>query len=76
MDKKYKLVYFNFRGVAEPIRWMLKMKHVEFEEERIDLDYWPKEKHRKNFFKGKIQFTFVENNKKNIVKVVLFLNIA
>lgn len=47
MDPKYKLVYFGIRGLAEPIRWMFRMKNVDFEDERVDLDYWQEEKQRK-----------------------------
>jgi len=47
METKYKLVYFGIRGLAEPIRWMFRMREVDFEDERIDLDLWQEEKHRK-----------------------------
>lgn len=35
-----RLIYFDIRGLAEPIRWMLKMSGVEFTDERIALDSW------------------------------------
>jgi len=36
-----KLTYFNARGVAEPIRLILKYKNVEFEDVRIEHPQWP-----------------------------------
>jgi len=36
-----KLTYFNLRGVAEPIRMILKYKNVEFEDVRIEHAEWP-----------------------------------
>lgn len=49
MDKHYKLVYFNIRGLAEPIRWMFRMKNVKFEDEKVDLNLWSEQKHRKDY---------------------------
>ncbi|ODN01723.1 Glutathione S-transferase 3 [Orchesella cincta] len=46
MDRKYKLTYFNIRGLAEPIRWMFRLRNVDFEDERINLDQWPEERQR------------------------------
>lgn len=43
-SKKYKLVYFDIRGLAEPIRWMLAIADQEFEDERIPLLAWSQEK--------------------------------
>ncbi|KAL7015378.1 hypothetical protein ACKWTF_016417 [Chironomus riparius] len=37
----YKVYYFNFRGLAEPIRFMLKYNGTEFEDVRIERENWP-----------------------------------
>lgn len=47
VDIKYKLIYFNIPGLAEPIRWMFRISNANFDEERIDLDKWCEEKYRK-----------------------------
>ena len=41
---KPKLVYFNFRGRAEPIRLLLVANNIEFEDSRFERDTWPTEK--------------------------------
>jgi hypothetical protein len=43
----YKLYYFNFGGLAEPIRYLLKYGETEFEDVRIEEEDWPKWKDRK-----------------------------
>ena len=37
---QYKLTYFNARGRAELIRWILKVSEVEFEDFRIPKGGW------------------------------------
>nr|AFJ75809.1 glutathione s-transferase S2 [Nilaparvata lugens]5H5L_A Chain A, Glutathione s-transferase S2 [Nilaparvata lugens]5H5L_B Chain B, Glutathione s-transferase S2 [Nilaparvata lugens]BAS01274.2 prostaglandin D synthase [Nilaparvata lugens] len=37
----YKLTYFNFAGLGEPIRWMLSYLDVPFEDNRIEREQWP-----------------------------------
>jgi glutathione S-transferase len=37
----YKLYYFNARGVAEPIRYLLKYGNIDFEDTRIERSEWP-----------------------------------
>jgi len=34
----YRLTYFNFRGVAEPIRFIFKLKGIPFEDVRLEKD--------------------------------------
>jgi glutathione S-transferase len=38
---QYKLVYFNGRGRAETLRYMLAYAGVEFEDARVTHQYWP-----------------------------------
>nr|AVC68799.1 glutathione S-transferase 2 [Subpsaltria yangi] len=40
MPSKYKLTYFTLRGLAEPIRYILAYRNIEFEDIRLDLDTW------------------------------------
>lgn len=38
MAPKYKLTYFNLRGLAEPVRFMLSYMEEDFEDVRIERD--------------------------------------
>lgn len=38
---KYKLSYFDGKGLAEPIRWLLSYAGEEFEDVRFTRDQWP-----------------------------------
>lgn len=40
MQEEIKLIYFDIRGLAEPVRWMLKIAGMEFVDKRIPLDAW------------------------------------
>ena len=42
MAPKYKLTYFNFTGLGEPIRYMLAYGNQDFEDNRIEMADWPK----------------------------------
>ena len=46
----YTLRYFNFRGRAEPIRWILKAANVDYKEDFIERPDWPKRKPSKHKF--------------------------
>lgn len=61
MERKYRLIYFNIRGLAEPIRWMFRLKDVDFEDERIELDQWPEERESKCPL-DKTRIDFIKNN--------------
>lgn len=37
----FKLTYFNIRGLAEPIRWLLAYGGIDYEDNRIERDDWP-----------------------------------
>ncbi|KAK7866815.1 hypothetical protein R5R35_005247 [Gryllus longicercus] len=40
MAAKPKLTYFDFRGAAEPIRYVLEYSNVEYEDKRIQVEDW------------------------------------
>jgi len=56
LDHKYKLVYFDARGLAEPIRWILAYKGITFEDHRIHHDDW--KVHVKGYSWGKLPILF------------------
>lgn len=41
MAPAYKLTYFNIRGAAESIRFILSYGGIEFEDIRIEREQWP-----------------------------------
>jgi glutathione S-transferase len=41
MSEEYKLTYFNLRGLAEPIRFILALADVPYEDIRIEKENWP-----------------------------------
>lgn len=43
----HKLYYFNIRGLAEPIRFLLKYGGTEFEDVRVERENWPELKDSK-----------------------------
>ncbi|XP_067008302.2 glutathione S-transferase [Anabrus simplex] len=45
MAPKYKLIYFNLRGLGEPIRFLFLYGGIAFEDNRIEYSDWPKVKH-------------------------------
>lgn len=47
MAPKYKLTYFDIKALGEPIRMLFSYANVEFEDERISFENWPKLKPRK-----------------------------
>ena len=40
MSPKYKLIYFNSRGRAEPVRMLFAHCGVEYEDKRVTTDEW------------------------------------
>jgi hypothetical protein len=40
----YKLIYFNFRGLAEPSRYIFAVAGQEYEDFRFEREDWPKHK--------------------------------
>lgn len=49
----YKLTYFNVRGLAEPIRFLLSYMDIDFEDVRVDKEQWPSVKPGMFCFKRK-----------------------
>jgi hypothetical protein len=45
---RYTLTYFNYRWIAEPIRYILSYVEEDFEDKRIEMDNWDKVKAGKN----------------------------
>ncbi len=44
----YKLTYFGIKGIAESIRFLLKLANIDFTDERLALDEtWPQHKSSK-----------------------------
>lgn len=41
MSSKYKLIYFNGRGLGEPLRWLLAYMGEKFEDFRFPREEWP-----------------------------------
>jgi hypothetical protein len=41
MAPKYKLTYFPFKALAEPIRFLLSYGEVEWEDYRVEKEQWP-----------------------------------
>lgn len=41
MAPPFKLTYFNFTGLGEPIRYLLSYGDLEFDDVRIDFEQWP-----------------------------------
>jgi len=37
----YKLYYFNFKGLAEPIRYLLSYGNINFEDNSVTNEDWP-----------------------------------
>lgn len=46
----YKLIYFNVRARAEPIRFILAVAGVPYEDARIEKADWPKVKESKGHY--------------------------
>lgn len=49
MAPKYKLTYFDFSGLGEPIRFIFHYANIPFEDNRVSNDDWPKLKPSKLF---------------------------
>lgn len=46
----YKVIYFNVKALAEPLRFLLSYGNIEFEDIRVSREEWPTLKSCKNSF--------------------------
>ncbi|KAK9506985.1 hypothetical protein O3M35_008823 [Rhynocoris fuscipes] len=60
---KYKLTYFDVKGLAEPIRMLLSYMGKEFEDNRFTADKWPELK--STFSVNNIDSSILRHLKKN-----------
>uniref|UniRef100_A0A1B6C8Z8 glutathione transferase n=1 Tax=Clastoptera arizonana TaxID=38151 RepID=A0A1B6C8Z8_9HEMI len=60
MPGKYKLTYFDGRGLAEPIRYLLMFSGEDFEDNRLSMEEWPKYKSSTPF--GKLPTLEIDGN--------------
>ncbi|KAK6633935.1 hypothetical protein RUM44_004542 [Polyplax serrata] len=58
MAPKYKVTYFNFTGLGEPIRYLLAYGNFDFEDNRFEMADWPKIKPTTPF--GQVPFLEVD----------------
>ncbi|XP_067008875.2 glutathione S-transferase [Anabrus simplex] len=61
MAPKYKLIYFNLRGLGEPIRFLFLYGGIEFEDIRIEFEDWPKVKESTPY--GKLPYIDVDGKR-------------
>ncbi|XP_068085137.1 glutathione S-transferase-like [Anabrus simplex] len=61
MAPKYKLTYFNLRGIGEPIRFLFLYGGIDFEDIRIELEDWPKVKESTPY--GKLPYIDVDGKR-------------
>ncbi|KAL0132502.1 hypothetical protein PUN28_000327 [Cardiocondyla obscurior] len=64
----YKLIYFHLTGLAEPIRFLFSYADIEFVDERIDKNDWPKLKPTMPF--GKVPVLEVDGKRINQSKAI------
>lgn len=55
----YKLTYFNFTGLGEPIRFLLSYLNIDFEDVRFEREQWPTIKPSKILFKSYYLCVFI-----------------
>ena len=55
----YKINYFTFKGLGEPVRFMLAYGNVEFVDNRVEWEDWPNLKPSKIF---KVCLLSIKNN--------------
>jgi glutathione S-transferase len=46
---EYKLLYLNYRAIAEPIRFIFAYAEVPYEDQRISFEEWPAIKPSKSY---------------------------
>lgn len=68
MPTKYKVIYFDGRGSAEPIRFLLTYLGQSFEDHRIPRDEWSKLKPSKHILLNKV------NNYNKVKNTLLYRN--
>lgn len=66
----YKLTYFNFTALAEPIRFLLSYLNIDFEDVRFEREEWPSikpSKLLKHFLKGQYTSIYLINRLKTAI---------
>lgn len=38
---EYKVTYFNIKGLAEPLRYLLAYGNIDYEDVRVERENWP-----------------------------------
>ena len=66
----YKLTYFNVTALGETIRYLFSYAGVEFEDNRIDFEDWPKIKSRKIILIKFLFLLLLSLNKTNKIQFI------
>ncbi|CAL8121646.1 unnamed protein product [Orchesella dallaii] len=67
----YKLVYFDIRGLAEPVRWMFCLAGIPFIDERVPLVEWNEAKKRYSEHVGQLPILYFDDQELSQVHTVM-----